>query len=152
MDQESISKLVPVFVLLVLGSLEAIGGLYFHDKRSKNDITIELVCLTILPTLIQPGILAFVLFIMDSWFLVYEDYFINAFFLWHVLAFLILDDLTQYLWHRFSHENAFMWKLHRPHHVVEENGSFSYLQKCIYVLCLYARSLVFSCSYFFRND
>ena len=29
------------------------------------------------------------------------------YFLWHVLAFLILDDLTQYLWHRFSHENAF---------------------------------------------
>ena len=41
MDQESISKLVPVFVLLVLGTIEAVGGLYFHDKRSKNDITIE---------------------------------------------------------------------------------------------------------------
>ena len=122
MDQESISKLVPVFVLLVLGTIEAVGGLYFHDKRSKNDITIELVCLTILPTLIQPGILALVLFTMDSWFIVYEDYFINSYFLWHVLAFLILDDLTQYLWHRFSHENPFMWKLHRPHHVVEEMG------------------------------
>ena len=80
MDQESISKLVPVFVLLVLGTIEAVGGLYFHDKRSKNDITIELVCLTILPTLIQPGILALVLFTMDSWFIVYEDYFINSYF------------------------------------------------------------------------
>ena len=53
MDQESISKLIPVLVLLILGSLEALGGLYFHDKRSKNDITIELVCLTVLPTLIS---------------------------------------------------------------------------------------------------
>jgi sterol desaturase/sphingolipid hydroxylase (fatty acid hydroxylase superfamily) len=122
MEQESISKLIPVIVLLILGTIEAVGGLYFHDKRSKNDITIELVCLTILPTLIQPGILALVLFTMDSWFIVYEDYFINSYFLWHVLAFLILDDLTQYLWHRFSHENPFMWKLHRPHHVVEEMG------------------------------
>ena len=68
MDQETISKLIPVAALLVLGGLEAIGGLYFHDKRSKNDITIELVCLTVLPTLIQPAILAFVLFTMDSWF------------------------------------------------------------------------------------
>jgi sterol desaturase/sphingolipid hydroxylase (fatty acid hydroxylase superfamily) len=59
---------------------------------------------------------------MDSWFSIYEDFFINSFFLWHVLAFLIFDDLTQYLWHRFSHENAFMWKLHRPHHVIEEMG------------------------------
>jgi sterol desaturase/sphingolipid hydroxylase (fatty acid hydroxylase superfamily) len=80
------------------------------------------VCLTILPTLIQPTILAFVLFVMDLWFPFYEDYFISSFFLWHILAFLIFDDLTQYLWHRFSHENAFMWKLHRPHHVVEEMG------------------------------
>jgi len=73
MEQESISKLIPVIVLLILGTIEAVGGLYFHDKRSKNDITIELVCLTILPTLIQPGILALVLFTMDSWFIVYED-------------------------------------------------------------------------------
>ena len=129
MDQETISKLIPVAALLVLGGLEAIGGLYFHDKRSKNDITIELVCLTVLPTLIQPAILAFVLFTMDSWFFSYEDLFINSHFLWHVLAFLILDDLTQYLWHRFSHENPFMWKLHRPHHVVEEMGVFEDLKK-----------------------
>ena len=45
MEQESISKLIPVIVLLILGTIEAVGGLYFHDKRSKNDITIELNCL-----------------------------------------------------------------------------------------------------------
>ena len=122
MEKESISKLIPVILLLVLGIIESFGGLYFNDRRSKNDLTIELVCLTILPTLIQPAILAFVLFVMDSWFSIYENLFINSFFLWHVIAFLILDDLTQYLWHRLSHENAFMWKLHRPHHVIEEMG------------------------------
>ena len=121
-ESESISKLIPVLVLLILGIIESLGGLYFNDKRSKNDLTIELVCLTILPTLIQPTILAFVLFVMDLWFPFYEDYFINSFLLWHILAFIIFDDLTQYLWHRFSHENTFMWKLHRPHHVVEEMG------------------------------
>ena len=119
---ESMSKLIPVLVLLILGIIESLGGLYFNDKRSKNDLTIELVCLTILPTLIQPAILAFVLFVMDLWFPFYEDYFINSFILWHILAFIIFDDLTQYFWHRFSHENTFMWKLHRPHHVVEEMG------------------------------
>ena len=119
---ESMSKLIPVLVLLILGIIESLGGLYFNDKRSKNDLTIELVCLTILPTLIQPAILAFVLFVMDLWFSFYEGYFISSFFLWHILAFIIFDDLTQYLWHRFSHENTFMWKLHRPHHVVEEMG------------------------------
>ncbi|SVD21307.1 uncharacterized protein METZ01_LOCUS374161, partial [marine metagenome] len=105
-EAESISKLIPVLVVLILGIIESLGGLYFDDKRSKNDLTIELVCLTILPTLIQPAILAFVIFLMGLWFPFYEDYFISSFFLWHILAFLIFDDLTQYLWHRFSHENA----------------------------------------------
>ena len=107
---------------MAIGIIESFGGLYFNDKRSKDDLTIELISLTVLPTLIQPAILLFVLFVMDLWFPIYEDFFINTFFLWHVLAFIILDDLTQYLWHRLSHENPFMWKLHRPHHVVEEMG------------------------------
>ena len=122
MDNESISKLIPAIILVVLGIIESLGGLYFNDKRSKDDLTIELISLTVLPTLIQPAILLFVLFVMDLWFPIYEDFFINTFFLWHVLAFVILDDLTQYLWHRLSHESPFMWKLHRPHHVVEEMG------------------------------
>ena len=122
MDKESISKLIPAIILVILGIIESFGGLYFNDKRSKDDLTIELISLTVLPTLIQPAILLFVLFVMDLWFPIYEDFFINTFFLWHVLAFIILDDLTQYLWHRLSHENPFMWKLHRPHHVVEEMG------------------------------
>ena len=122
MDNESISKLIPAIILVVLGIIESLGGLYFNDKRSKDDLTIELISLTVLPTLIQPAILLFVLFVMDLWFPVYEDFFINTFFLWHVLAFVILDDLTQYLWHRLSHESPFMWKLHRPHHVIEEMG------------------------------
>ena len=119
---DSISKLIPLLVLLILGIVESLGGLYFNDKRSKNDLTIEFVCLTILPTFIQPAILTFVLFVMNLWFPIFEDYFINSSILWHILAFIIFDDLTQYLWHRFSHENSFMWKLHRPHHVVEEMG------------------------------
>jgi len=41
---------------------------------------------------------------------------------WQIMAFLILDDMTQYWWHRLSHVNRMMWKLHRPHHVVEEMG------------------------------
>ena len=122
MENESISKLIPAIILVTLGVIESFGGLYFNDKRSKDDLTIELISLTVLPTLIQPAILLFVLFVMDLWFPLYEDFFINTFFLWHVLAFTILDDLTQYLWHRLSHENPFMWKLHRPHHVVEEMG------------------------------
>ncbi len=122
MEQETLSKLVPAAVLLVLGILEAIGGLYFEDRRTKNDFTIELVSLVTLPTLIQPGIFLLVLWSMGTYFPTLEDYYLSTSIWWHILAFLILDDLTQYWWHRFSHVNRTMWKLHRPHHVVEEMG------------------------------
>ncbi len=122
MEELTISKLIPAIVLLVLGVLEALGGLYFEDKRTKNDFTIELLSLIILPTLIQPAIFLFVLWLMNSSFQGLEDYFLDSSFWWHILAFLLLDDMTQYWWHRLSHSNRTLWKLHRPHHVVEEMG------------------------------
>jgi len=58
---------------------------------------------------------------------------------WPALAvfglFLLLDDLTQYWWHRLSHTVPWLYKLHRPHHnaeylsirVVYRNNFFYYL-------------------------
>ena len=122
MENEALSKLIPVSVLLFLGIIEALGGLYFNDRRTKNDFSIELLSLITLPTLIQPGIFLFVLWFMGASFPGLEDYYITSSLWWQVVAFLILDDLTQYWWHRLSHINKKMWKLHRPHHVVEEMG------------------------------
>ena len=64
MENEALSKLIPISVLLFLGIIEALGGLYFNDKRSRNDFSIELLSLITLPTLIQPGIFLFVLWFM----------------------------------------------------------------------------------------
>ena len=122
MENEALSKLIPVSVLLFLGIIEALGGLYFNDKRSRNDFSIELLSLITLPTLIQPGIFLFVLWFMGVSFPNLEDLYLTSSLWWHIIAFLILDDMTQYWWHRFSHVNKKMWKLHRPHHVVEEMG------------------------------
>ena len=126
MEAQTISKLIPATVLLLLGAAEAFGGLYLDDKRTRNDFTIELLSLVILPTLIQPAIFLAVLLGMGTFFASYEDIFIATHLGWHVLAFLVLDDMTQYWWHRFSHSNRKMWKLHRPHHVVEEMGCLLY--------------------------
>jgi len=122
MDPTLISKSIPAIFLLFLGALEALGGLYFDDERTKDDWSIELVSLFTLPTLIQPAIFVFIIGIGHSWFPQYEDYCIGMAVGWQILAFLILDDMTQYWWHRLSHSNRMMWKLHRPHHVVEEMG------------------------------
>jgi len=55
MENEALSKLIPVTVLFLLGIIESLGGLYFNDKRTKNDFSIELLSLVTLPTFIQPG-------------------------------------------------------------------------------------------------
>ena len=121
-EGEILSKLIPTVVLLVLGIIEAFGGLYFDGKRTKNDYSIELISLITLPILIQPAIFLFVFFLGDLWFNHYENYFAGIAFIWQFIAFIILDDLMQYWWHRLSHVNPTMWKLHRPHHVIEEMG------------------------------
>ena len=115
-------KLIPAVVLLILGGLEALGGLYFDDKRTKNDFTIELLSLTILPTIIQPGIFFLTITLMETFLPSFQNHFITLFFGYHLAAFLLFDDLTQYGWHRFSHSNRTMWKLYRPHHIIKEMG------------------------------
>lgn len=122
MELSLYSKLIPAAVLLILGFLEALGGLYFSGKRSKTDYTIELVSLATLPTLIQPGIFLVTFLGMNFFLPNLENYFMNLHFMWQIVTFLILDDMVQYWWHRWSHTNMTMWKLHRPHHVVEEMG------------------------------
>ncbi|MEM6765127.1 MAG: sterol desaturase family protein [Bacteroidota bacterium] len=122
MTGEIISKLIPTSVLLILGIMEALGGLYFHDNRTKNDLSIELISLIVLPVLVQPGIFLVVFFLGSQWFPAYDNSLVGLSIWWHFAAFLVLDDMMQYWWHRLSHVSPLMWKLHRPHHVVEEMG------------------------------
>lgn len=122
MSPEILSKLIPTAVLLVACAIEAYGGLYFHDKRTRNDFSIEIISSLLLPIFVQPGIFLFVFWIGGTWFAHYDGAFMDLAVGWQFLAFLIFDDLTQYWWHRLSHSNRMMWKLHRPHHVIQEMG------------------------------
>lgn len=122
MSGEILSKLIPTVVLLAAGIIEALGGLYFDGKRTRNDYSIELISLITLPVLIQPGIFLFTFWISSLIIPHYDNGLISISIWWHFVAFLVLDDMMQYWWHRFSHVNRTMWKLHRPHHVIEEMG------------------------------
>ena len=116
------SKAIPLGVLVVAGMLEAAGGLYWDDRRTRNDWTMELVSLAILPTLIQPGIFLIVLAALGLWMPAQQDMWTAWPIAAQCCAFLLVDDLTQYAWHRASHRYKWLWKLHRPHHVIEEMG------------------------------
>jgi len=122
MSEAFISKGIPVILLLIVGIIEALGGLYFEGKRTKDDYAIEIVSTLVLPTLIQPLIFIITLLMCTNFLTGYENHFIELSFGLQFLAFLLFDDMMQYWWHRFSHSNKTMWKLHRPHHVIEEMG------------------------------
>jgi sterol desaturase/sphingolipid hydroxylase (fatty acid hydroxylase superfamily) len=122
LNNDLMSKLIPALLFLILGLIESFGGLYFQEKRTKNDWGIELISLLILPTLIQPGVFVFIIWIGNLWFSSYQNHYILLPIAWQIFAFIIFDDFTQYWWHRLSHTNSFLWKLHRTHHVVEKMG------------------------------
>ena len=122
MDEGTITKVLVFGVLLVLGVIESFGGLYWNDRRTKNDFTIEFLGLLLLPTFIQPGIFLIVLWISGALVPNLGDILMDSSIFLQIAAFLVFDDMTQYWWHRLSHVNRKMWKLHRPHHVVEEMG------------------------------
>ncbi len=122
MDADIISKLAVVVVMITVGIIEALGGLYFDGKRTKDDFAIEIFSSVTLPVLIQPGIFLLTIWLMEIFFPQFENYFLTTSIWLHIFAFLILDDMMQYWWHRLSHSSRLMWKLHRPHHVIEEMG------------------------------
>lgn len=122
LEGDFISKMIPTVALLVLGVIEAAGGLYFHDRRSRNDFSMEIVSMITLPVLVQPGIFLLTFFLAGWWFPNWENHFVDLAFGGQFLAFLLLDDMLQYWWHRWSHSSRIMWKLHRPHHLIEEMG------------------------------
>ena len=118
MDEGTITKVLVFGVLLVLGVIESFGGLYWNDRRTKNDFTIEVLGLLLLPTFIQPGIFLIVLWISGALVPNLGDILIDSSVFLQIAAFLVFDDMTQYWWQRVSHVYRKMWKLHRPHHVV----------------------------------
>jgi len=119
---QSIGYITTAAALLVFGSLEAIGGLYTNGKRSKDDYTMEFVCVFVLPVLIQPAIMVFAGLSLDHLLRNYKDSLahINTWLM--ILSFVIFDDFTQYWWHRLAHVNSWFWKLHRPHHTAPQMG------------------------------
>ncbi len=110
--------------LVVFGILDATTGLYHRSKRTKDDWLIETTSIAVIAILIKPGA-AFITVllgkaILPNYFLYFQE--VNL--LISLSIFLLVDDLSQYWYHRSAHEYPFLWKLHRPHHVAPEMGIF----------------------------
>lgn len=129
-------QLAIFFILILFAVAEAKNGKLFKKTGEvSSDGIVEFISTITLFVITQPLILFTVAFLFDS--IAPElrnslsDFSIGA----QILCFLIFDDMTQYWWHRASHNSRFLYHLHRAHHnakymsvrIVYRNNVFFYL-------------------------
>ena len=104
-----------------------------HGQQRKDAI-VEFVGSTVLVGITQPLVIFSAIGIMGVLFPQFRDVLKDIPFTLGFALFLVFDDMTQYLWHRFAHSNPLLYHLHRPHHdapymsirIVYRNNIFFY--------------------------
>lgn len=134
MEPKSVQGLAVLGLFAVFGLVELYRKRFFSPMAGREDNRLDLAVAVLLPLMIVP----LILFLTDRLgAAAYPDArdALVAWPLWAmILTLLLADDLTQYLWHRFSH-TSWMWPFHRAHHaaaymgvrVVYRNNFFYYL-------------------------
>ncbi|MEP6903023.1 MAG: sterol desaturase family protein [Actinomycetota bacterium] len=111
-------------IVAFFGLIETLAGYLYRTKRTADDWIQEAGGFFVLAVIIKP-VVVFMAFKFGEFLIPSFQNQFAGLSLWIVLpAFLLIDDFLQYWHHRFSHEYAFLWKLHRPHHQAEEMGFF----------------------------
>jgi len=110
---------------------------HFFKKKGQtpSDGGVEFISTLVLLLRTQPFILGSVYALGLIFFPAAQHSLTNLPFWMAFCLFVILDDLTQYFWHRLSHSVPWLYKLHRPHHnapymsirLVYRNNLFYYL-------------------------
>jgi len=113
-----IIAILSIFLAFIMA--EILLTRFFKKKNQKpSDGAVEFISTAMLLFLTQPLIIgggyALALIFAPQW----QDSLSGLHFLAGFALFLILDDLTQYAWHRLSHSVPWLYKLHRPHHNAE---------------------------------
>lgn len=129
-----IAAILGIFVFFAL--LEAIKtGLINKPGQRTKDALVELYGSLTLLLFIQPFILLASGELMGIAVPQYEGALADIPLWAAVLLFILLDDMTQYWWHRAAHNIPWLYNLHRAHHdapymsirIVYRNGLFYYL-------------------------
>ena len=111
------------------------SNLLRKSEQTRDDGIVEIVSTFVLLGLTQPAVLfasaALMGFVAPEWKNALTG--INVFLA--IGLFLVLDDMTQYWWHRASHSFSWLYNLHRAHHnarymsirLVYRNNLFYYM-------------------------
>lgn len=134
---ENLDGYVVIGIILFFSLLETIAGYLSATKRTFSDWIQEAGGFAALSFVYKPLIVFIAFFLGKSLIPNVQNAVADAN-LWLVLlGYLLIDDVLQYWYHRFGHEYAFLWKLHRPHHQAEEMGFFvSYRNAGLYYLMM----------------
>ncbi|QFT76138.1 sterol desaturase family protein [Erythrobacter sp. THAF29] len=110
-------SIVILAIYLGFGLLELWrSNLFAKDEQTRDDGIVEAVSMAMLLVVTQPMILfasaALMGWVAPEWAGALSG--LNV--LVAVALFLVLDDMTQYWWHRASHSFPWLYNLHRAHH------------------------------------
>ncbi len=111
------------------------SGLFNKDEQTRDDGIVELVSTVMLLGLTQPAVL-FTSATLAGWAAPQWAGALAGLNIFAAVAlFLVVDDMTQYWWHRASHSTKWLYNLHRAHHnarymsvrLVYRNNLFYYM-------------------------
>lgn len=132
MTSETVQFIAVLLIFSAFAIAELVQGRFFAPEATREDNWLDVVVTMIFP-LISLSVLA-ASGVLCLWLMPSQRDALAQWPWWQMLIVLLLvDDLTQYFWHRLSHTSV-MWPLHRAHHsaaymsvrVVYRNNAFYY--------------------------
>ena len=110
-------SIVILAIYLGFGLLELWkSDLFGKSEQTRDDGIVEAVSMAMLLVVTQPMILFASAGLMGLAFPQWAGALSEIHLLAAIALFLVLDDMTQYWWHRASHSFAWLYNLHRAHH------------------------------------
>ncbi|MDF7816793.1 sterol desaturase family protein [Runella sp. MFBS21] len=111
-------------LLIAFSIAEFLTGAFKSGKWNKNEWHITIAGLALSSVITRPLSFLFTAYVLNYFFPDYYNYF-SGISLWAgVLITCILEDFTQYWWHRAAHTYEWLWKGHRVHHSAPEMSVF----------------------------
>jgi sterol desaturase/sphingolipid hydroxylase (fatty acid hydroxylase superfamily)/CDGSH-type Zn-finger protein len=128
--------LLVVGLLFAFGIAEAIFGLFSNSKRTKDDVIVETISTFFLFAITKPVVM-FAAYALLKFLLPSQEKALSHLPFWlSLVIFVLIDDCSQYWYHRSSHEYKWLWKWHRPHHTATEMGFLVSYRQAVYFYML----------------
>lgn len=92
------------------------SNLFAKNEQTRDDGIVESVSMIVLLAVTQPAIVLGSAAVMGALAPQWAGALANINVIAAIALFLVLDDMTQYWWHRASHSFPWLYNLHRAHH------------------------------------